>query len=174
MASGADRAVTSAGTAGWASVPIAFTSYLGNNGTQCGAHDGIFYELSAVKIDMITDGCSNTLMVGERPPAQDQFWGWWAVSDYDCLLSVQDQIGPNFYSSCVTPGTFRYPTDPRSIGMANGAPCGGDSNHFWSYHTGGANWLLGDGSVRFVQYSGQPATIAAGSRNGGEVLPSSW
>src|SRR5258708_263393 len=31
----------------------------------------------------VTDGLSNTLMVGERPPAADMYWGWWTYSDSD-------------------------------------------------------------------------------------------
>jgi prepilin-type processing-associated H-X9-DG protein len=42
-------------------------------------------------------------------------------------------------------------------------------------HTGGANWLFGDGSVRFMAYSGQPATVPLATRAGGEVVdPTSY
>ncbi len=161
----------------------AFTSYIGVTGNNndfnsafFGPTNGIFdVTQRGVKITDIVDGTSNTLMVGERPPAQDKYWGWWAVSDYDCLLSTQDIVGSQGGfggGGCTAVGVFRYPTSPLSIGMQQGAPCDGDSNHFWSYHTGGANWLLGDGSVRFMQYSAQPITIPMASRNGGEVVPS--
>jgi len=171
----------------------ALTSYLGVTGNDndftlqfFGPTNGIF-DVSRARIGVrlveITDGTSNTLMVGERPTAQDQYWGWWSVSDYDCLLSTQDQLGQNgiIGGGCISPGIFHYPTDPRSIGMTAGAPCDGDSNHFWSFHTGGSNWLLGDGSVRFMPYSaasggGNPATnitITMATRNGGEVVPAS-
>ena len=49
-------------------------------------------------------------------------------------------------------------------------PCNGDGNHFWSHHTGGANWVLGDGSVRFLPYAASAVTIPLASRNGGEAV----
>ena len=40
-----------------------------------------------------------------------------------------------------------------------------------SYHSGGVNVMLGDGSVRFVRNGIDPATWRAlGTRNGGEVI----
>ncbi len=117
----------------------------------------------------IQDGTSNTLMVGERPPAAGEFWGWWGVSDYDSLLSVYQQY--EMYSNCVRPGVFRHPSSQLSISMSTSAPCGGDTNHFWSFHDGlGANWAMGDGSVRFLPYSAQPITLPMGSKAGGEVF----
>ena len=163
---------------GWASVPIAFTSYLGNNGTQCGAHDGIFYELSAVKIDQIIDGTSNTLMVGERPPSTDLNFGWWyagagywdptfgQVGTGDVTLGVREQV---------------YVTDPgQQIGVECPMskiyfqqgnvddPC--DQVHYWSLHGGGANFLFCDGAVQFLTYSADPVLPALATRAGGEVV----
>jgi prepilin-type processing-associated H-X9-DG protein len=41
----------------------------------------------------------------------------------------------------------------------------------WSFHTGGANFALADGSVRFFQYAAGPTVIVAMStRAGGEVI----
>ena len=53
------------------------------------------------------------------------------------------------------------------------APCVWDGNNIFisarSYHTGGLNVCLGDGSVRFVTNQvSLPVWQAAGSRNGGE------
>jgi len=153
----------------------AMTTYLGVTGSDAtfaaqytGPSNGIF-EVSdngnprKVTITSITDGTSNTLMVGERPPTKDGYWGWWAVSDYDCLLSVNQQY--SYDSGCTFPGRFR----PEPLG--ENAPCNGGANHFWAYHTSGGNWLMGDGSVRFIAYSADPlAILAMGSRNGGEVF----
>ena len=146
------------------------TCYLGvtgednnfNNGYY-GPSNGIFnISSSGITLLAITDGTSNTLMVGERSPSADYYWGWWSVSDYDCLLSVQQQY--SFYSPCTFPGLFR----PEPLGM--NAPCSGGSDHFWSYHDGGSNWLYGDGSVHFLPYSAQPITLPMATRAGGEVF----
>lgn len=146
----------------------ALTSYLGVTGSdasstvqQNGPTNGIFNVNSiGLKITDILDGSSNTLMVGERPPASDLYWGWWAVSDYDSLLSVNMQYA--FYSGCTFPGIFR-------AGSPAG-PCGGDSNHFWSFHSGGGNWAMGDGTVRFFTYGVQPLTLPMASRAGNETV----
>ncbi len=160
------------------STPIAFTSYLGNNGTQCGAHDGIFYELSAVKIDQILDGTSNTIMVGERPPSTDLNFGWWyAGAGY--IDPTFGQIG----TGDVTMGAREavYVTDPgHQIGVdcpmskmyfQQGSiddPC--DQVHWWSLHGGGANFLFCDGSVQFLTYAADPILPALVTRAGGEVV----
>jgi prepilin-type N-terminal cleavage/methylation domain-containing protein len=145
------------------------TNYLGVTGSKydfnaqiSGPSDGIFdINSRGIRLAAITDGTSNTLMVGERPPSQDIYWGWWAVSDYDCLLSVQQAY--SFYGGCTYPGIFRQ-------GFLNSGTCGGDSNHFWSNHTNGANWLLGDASTRWLAYSAQPITIPMASRAGNDTF----
>jgi prepilin-type N-terminal cleavage/methylation domain-containing protein/prepilin-type processing-associated H-X9-DG protein len=150
----------------------AFTSYLGVTGSDnnigaqfFGPTNGIFDVSSiGVAVTSITDGSSNTLMVGERPPAKDLYWGWWSVSDYDCLLSTNTLY--SFYSGCTTPGRFRAPT---TVPIDQNK----ESCHFWSYHTNGGNWLLGDGSVRFMSYSAAAITLPMGTRAGGEVFDSS-
>jgi prepilin-type processing-associated H-X9-DG protein len=43
--------------------------------------------------------------------------------------------------------------------------------HFWSYHSGGANFALADGSVRLIPYSISAETLGAlATRAGGEVV----
>lgn len=149
----------------------AMTSYIGVTGSDNdvnvqfnGPTNGIFNISSpGIRLTDITDGTSNTLMLGERPPGADLFLGWWGASDYDNLLSTRQLYGDPFNSGgCVLPGLF-------GPGSLNG-PCDGDSNHFWSFHTGGANWVLGDASVRFLPYAASALTIPMASRNGGEVV----
>jgi prepilin-type N-terminal cleavage/methylation domain-containing protein/prepilin-type processing-associated H-X9-DG protein len=150
-----------------------FTCYMGvtgnnsdNNSLINGPSNGIFeVGTLGVNIAAVTDGTSNTLMVGERPPAGDLFWGWWSVTDFDTLLSTQNPQW--FYSTsggtppCSSPGRY-------SPGNAN-QNC--HTNHFYSYHMNGANWLMGDGSVRYLPYTAQPLVSGAlATKDGGEVF----
>lgn len=149
----------------------ALTSYVGVTGSDNdiniqfnGPTNGIFNIASpGITFLSITDGTSNTLMLGERPPSADFNVGWWGASDYDNLLSTRQLYGDLFGASgCVIPGLY-------GPGGSNG-PCNGNDNHFWSNHTNGGNWVFGDGSVRFLSYSASAATIPLASRNGGEVV----
>jgi prepilin-type processing-associated H-X9-DG protein len=46
-------------------------------------------------------------------------------------------------------------------------PC--DFNHFWSFHTGGANFVMGDGSVRFIPYSAKQVMNALSTRASADI-----
>src|SRR5688572_25430110 len=63
----------------------ALTSYLGVSGRnsyrEYQGMDGILHVNAGVKMATIYDGTSNTLLVGERPPSNDLYYGWmWAGS----------------------------------------------------------------------------------------------
>lgn len=149
---------------GW---DVAFTHYLGVSGLSSATYDGLLYLDSHVSFNAITDGTSNTLMVGERPASPDNRFGWWyagvgqeGTGDADSILGV---VG---YRT-----TFRTPTCPHgpyAFGPGKDTnPC--DTFHFWSHHPGGAQFLMADGSVHFLPYSAQPLMPALASRAGGDV-----
>jgi prepilin-type processing-associated H-X9-DG protein len=150
---------------------VAFTSYLGVSGNTPETQDGVLYQDSSVTLLAITDGTSNTLLLGERPPSADLQLGWWYcgigqrfTGSGDMILGVREpNLQPIVSGSKCGPGN--YPFRPAS-GFDD--PCG--VFHFWSPHSGGANFALCDGSVRFLAYSANPLMPALATRAGDEVV----
>lgn len=150
---------------------VAFTSYLGVSGKDYQTRDGVLYQDSRVNFLEITDGLSNTLMVGERPPSADLQFGWWyagigqrLTGSGDMILGVREaNLRVIVAGSPCGPGNYYF--RPAS-GFSD--PCG--VFHFWSPHPGGANFAYCDGSVRFVAYSANPIMPDLATRTGGEVV----
>jgi prepilin-type N-terminal cleavage/methylation domain-containing protein/prepilin-type processing-associated H-X9-DG protein len=120
----------------------------------------------------IRDGTSNTAMLSEviaGPNGSYDIRGWWSNDwggAYTHYLAPNSAIGDNippYNEYCVS--SVNQPCSYTGACWADvylGAR---------SWHTGGVNLALGDGSVRFVSNSINQATwIAVGSINGGEVL----
>jgi len=122
--------------------------------------DGVLYGGSHTRLTDILDGTSNTVMVGERPPASSTSWGWWTWGPYDSSLGVQNACPDPHGEPCPLPQLYG-PGRP-------GVEC--DALHFWSLHPGGANWLRADGSTKFLSYSARPIMPSLATRSGGEVV----
>lgn len=148
----------------------ALTSYVGVLGTDYRVTDGILYRDSRTRITDIRDGTSNTIMVGERPPSTDNFYGWWYAGfgqngsgSLDMLLGAKEL---NFGAGT----TGGLPPGPYSFGPGRLSNLS-DVFHFWSLHPSGANFLFGDGGVHFINYNVDSNLIPAlATRNGGEAL----
>jgi prepilin-type processing-associated H-X9-DG protein len=105
-------------------------------------------------------------MVGERPPSADDHYGWWyagwgqkQTGSAEMVLGVRERL--NSDEPCFG-GAYHFgPGSDRDV-------C--DFLHFWSKHPGGAHFLFGDGSVRFVTYGADPIMPALATRSGGEAV----
>lgn len=169
----ADSRVLAAQTAQRTKQLVAFTSFLGVAGLDAAStRDGVLYQDSHTRFADITDGTSNTLLLGERPPSADFQFGWWyagagqqLTGSADLVLGVRES-NLQVIATGSPCGPGRYPFAPAK-GFDD--PCG--MFHFWSPHGGGANFVLADGSVRFISYSADPLMPALASRAGGEVAP---
>jgi prepilin-type N-terminal cleavage/methylation domain-containing protein/prepilin-type processing-associated H-X9-DG protein len=95
---------------------------------------------SAIPMSTITDGLSNTLMIGERD-MQKQVGAAWPGRDtkLSILSGVEESIG--------------RPTWPINTAFA-GVPDSGCTRYAWSsYHATGTNFAFCDGSVHYLQNS---------------------
>lgn len=158
---------SSAGSRWVSGLRPAFTNYLGNEGTNSSRLDGVLFLDSRTRLTDVTDGTSNTLLAGERPPSPDGMFGWWYAGLGQGLDgSAEHVLGArerNFYYSGCLSGPYEY--GPGRLGNL----C--DTFHFWSVHAGrGANFLFCDGSVHFIPYAAAPVLPALATRAGGEVV----
>ncbi len=148
---------------------------------------GMLYWRSTVKFTGVSDGLSQTVAIGEHPASQDGgLVGWWYTSvtedwtylywPMDVLMGMNPQSvpgSPAYYSSsgsatgnkpCVFPAFYNQPKSMKDL-------C--NFNQFWSYHHGGANFVFGDGSVKFIPYSARPVMNALATRGGGDIVDAS-
>jgi prepilin-type processing-associated H-X9-DG protein len=127
----------------------------------------VFYINSAVRLTDISDGDSNTIMYGERfhndplYPTLGASSGWsWAnySAGQDYLASAYVPINYTIQFSSGQTKATQAQTDART-------------NAYGSGHTGGANFALCDGSVRFLSNSTSPIVLQQiSTRAGGEVV----
>jgi prepilin-type N-terminal cleavage/methylation domain-containing protein/prepilin-type processing-associated H-X9-DG protein len=182
----------------------ALTSYAGNGGTQSHppsaiAGNGVFagtgptittpptIQHGLVRIRDLTDGTSQTILLGERSHSDNNFdtfftngltqnpmtgWGHWAPSGGQ--LGITDVTVSSF-----GPINYRLPWDfankPASISSSATFDAATETiqrlNALGSQHVGGAHVAFADGSARFLSENIDLATYRAlSTRAGGEVV----
>jgi prepilin-type N-terminal cleavage/methylation domain-containing protein len=149
---------------------IALTSYLGVIGRDLVSKDGVLYADSRTRFAEITDGLSNTVAAGERPPSTDFQFGWWYAGagqvftgSCDMILGVREVNALPVVPGSCPPGAYAFGPGRFSN------QC--DMFHFWSPHVGGGHFLLADGAVRFLGYDAADLLIPLSTRAGGESNP---
>ncbi len=174
---------------------FAQTSYAGCGGTQgyypgALSGDGIFnvtgpqgypFNLQPTRINDVGDGLSNTIMFGEKFHKDDVYdsytshtqgyklgmmgsWGW-SAGNYGSQILGNGRP----YSTSVTTKVLNYtiPAGTTSSFNVTNTRVG----MFGSGHTGGANFCMGDGSVRFIIDSVNTTGFAnLAIRNDGNVI----
>ena len=145
---------------------------------------GVFYRNSRTRLTDITDGASNTIMIGEK--AWSNAHGVWAGAIPGGVIVR----GHNNPCQPVVPGAwFPAATLVLAHSHLNNATHDPDGSagidDFGSRHPGGSNFLFGDASVHFLRsvstdnpdcsYTPDGRIFQAlGTRANGEVVPGDW
>jgi prepilin-type processing-associated H-X9-DG protein len=143
----------------------------GQSGYLGGSLRGFFdYQtLQYVRIDGVSDGTSNTLMVGEVIPVQAADSNFWNENGGCAGCTVPINWNSNTFPATDPSCAFNWQAPNAPLGCRFSAAAKG----FKSLHPGGCNFFFADGSVRFLKASVSMVTYAAlGSRNGAEVVSS--
>lgn len=122
--------------------------------------NGAFYRNSRVHIRDLLDGASNTIIMGERSWSSpvNPLWTPRAAA----LYTVQDSRGDHDGGLCSALGTGQ-----RRINCLDGS--GQCRRAFASQHIGGAMFLFGDGTVRWISQNIEHRIEHTGSPNEGAL-----
>jgi prepilin-type N-terminal cleavage/methylation domain-containing protein/prepilin-type processing-associated H-X9-DG protein len=162
---------------------------------------GPLYNRSCINLASMTDGTSQTAFFSERKRGQgtpdirndmyqmnnaltiDQTWQTCSVLDMTMAMPLTNWMGVTWAIGDMTCTTYNHVSTPNTrtcAGMDSSMMMGGSMANMAvqlppsSYHPGGVNVLLGDGSVRFMKDSTALAVWRAlSTRNGGEIVSGS-
>ena len=129
---------------------MAFTSYLGVSGVRgdynvpaSAQMNGVLFSAwnpyeggggaRPIRLTEITDGTSNTLLIGERPPSQDLVFGWWFAGAGDDGSGTGDVV---LGAAEVGYAAQLWAVPTTMVGLQAGDVTNKfcDQVHFWSLH----------------------------------------
>ena len=116
--------------------------------------NGSFFTLSSVRFSHITDGASQTLVIGERGLPTDLAWGWLICGGNECEHYISTERG--LHHGYVGPGVF------------------GSNQRFWSWHAAGTHFLFADGRVRSLSFDMDTTTFKRLSTRAGNDVPGNY
>jgi len=166
--------------------PSSYAACVGGDetGTTDATGAGVFYRNSRTRIRDITDGTSNTILIGEKAWSNaNAIWAG-AMSAGVLMRGQQNPCQP------VVPGAW-YPAATLTLSHShlNNALIDSDGSagmdDFSSRHSGGSNFTFADGSVHFIRSvpsdnpdgSYSPDSVifqSMGTRAKREVVPGDW
>jgi len=143
----------------------------------------MFWQQSRVKVRDITDGTSNTVMMSEviirihpsnarvyGEPGSYWLGGYWGEVGFTALEVPNTSVADSIFGT--ETGTLGCKEDNNPF-----APCvagrtsASHRSYARSYHTGGVNALMADGSVRFVSSNiHRPTWRGLSTRGGNEII----
>ena len=135
--------------------PIDYASSNNNTGANDGTNGAMVYGYVGMNLGHIKDGTTNTLMFGEKRMDTTNM-GSYQGDDNEGYACAWDHD--------VARTTNAVPQADGKLGTGSGG------NIFGSSHSGGANYVMVDGSVRFINYSITLASFQAlGTVGNGDI-----
>jgi len=153
-----------------AAAPSSYAVTVGDDSSEADAMtgNGTFFRNSRVRIGDIRDGTSTTVLAGERAFAYVN--GTWAGAPNNAIVKA-GSLNP--WKTATATSAIFVQCHNNWINIMTDSDGGLDD--FSSLHTGGAQLLFADGSVRFIQSITSDGPLhrtfwGMGTRNGGEVI----
>ncbi len=141
--------------------PASYPGIAGTAKTGVIANDGVMLIDQRVALAQITDGTSNTVVVGERSPAQGQV-AWPGAPPETVLSSAKDADGAEFAPGFVLGTLNKLPFAADTV----------DADALLSNHGPVTPFLFADGGVRLVGANVSLVVLRAlATKAGGEVVP---
>lgn len=140
--------------------------YSGNGLVAPADTSGILQATDDTPLLMVTDGLSNTILLAETAGHAEQYY---LSTNSGTVFAA----GSGGYGWADPDMNFKFKGVQSNGQGSNGGPCAINCNNnseLYSFHTGGINATIGDGSVRFITKSIALSQLGAlGTARGGEA-----